>query len=189
MANQSTSPDRPALRSPSKSFATATGLAIAYMGAFFWLALVTQHVPLVAVLMVSSVIILLRLATWRRRLLDRSAALDRARDKGGLAHVVHAHRAGNHAGWLTLHHATGDIGFFSFTGPAQDIYVPRHTVATVGRESDGSTRITWLGDTIASFVVASSDNNLELWQMPAAEAHARAETELPTAVARIRDAD
>lgn len=187
MANRSTSPDRPSLRRRPRALYVVAALATAGLAWSFWLAIVTGQWPLVITVLISSVLVTLRLADWLVRLRDRSAALDRARDKGGLAHVVHAHRAGNHAGWLTLHHDTGDIGFFSFTGPAQDIYVPRHTVATVGRERDGSTRVTWLGEGISSFVVASSENNLELWQMPAAEAHARAVTQIPTAVARIRE--
>jgi heme exporter protein D len=162
-------------------------LAITGLTWSFWLALVASYIPLVATLLIATALVALRLADGVRRVRDRTAALDRARDKGGLAHVVEAERAGNHAGWLTLHHDTGDIGFFSFIGPAQDIYVPRHTVATVGREPDGSTRVTYLGQDIASFVVASKHNNLELWQMPAAEAHSHARTEIPTAVARIRD--
>ncbi len=154
-----------------------------------WLAITTSHWPLVVTVLATSVFVSLRIAAGRRRAHAQDAALDRARDKGGLAHVVRADRAGNHAGWLTLHHETGDIGFFSFTGPSQDIYVPRHAVATVGREPDGSTRVTWLGEAISSYVVASSENNLELWQMPAAEAHAHAETAIPTAVALIRETD
>lgn len=165
----------------------ALALATAGLAWTFWLAIATSYWPLVITVLITSVTVALRIADGLRRLHDRNAALDRGRDKGGLAHVVHAQRAGNHAGWLTLHHDTGDIGFFSFASPSQDIYVPRHTVATVSREGDGSTRVTYLGDSISSFVVASVHNNLELWQMPAAEAHARAQTQIPTAVARIRE--
>lgn len=121
----------------------------------------------------------------------QAAALARARDRGGLLHIVEVTRLSGgspRTGWLTLHHETGDIGFFEWdTLTSNDVYIPRHTVATMTREPDDTTRITYLGDKIESLVIMCSDNDLALWHGTPEDAHAAADKVIPTATARIRD--
>jgi hypothetical protein len=125
----------------------------------------------------------------RRNVVD---AFNRARQRGGLLHIVEATRTIGHStciGWLTLHHDTGDIGFYAWDANEKDVYIPRYTVSIIVREPDDATRITYLFDKIESVVMKCATNDLALWHASPEEAYAAAHRDIPKATARIRDDD
>lgn len=190
----STSPDRPGLvRVPGIVLAVLGTLGLPLVWLTFILANLGGWVGWVSAFVLGylAAITVIHLP-WMHRESQR-ASLARARSRGGLLHIVEVTKTSGGAprvGWLTLHHESGDIGFFEWDTLADnDVYIPRHTVATIVREPDDTTRITYLGDKIESLTITCDSNDLSLWHGSPETAHAAADKVIPTATARIRDDD